>query len=90
MIILACLLHVFITKKNDPEKNKNRTNINFKNKTKTSITSKKTNDPVQKLKANSKTIKLSPLEKSISICTELGFTYGTEKHGDCVMKIIDK
>ena len=62
MIILACLLHVFITKKNDPEK----------------------------IKTNSKTIKLSPLEKSISICTELGFTYGTEKHGDCVMKIIDK
>ena len=27
------------------------------------------------------------LEKSINKCTELGFTEGTEKHGDCVMKL---
>ena len=82
----SCLYY----KKNNPENNKLETKIKVKNKTATSITSSKTNDSFQKLKANSKTIKLSSLQKSISICTDLGFTYGTEKHGDCVMKIIDK
>ena len=30
---------------------------------------------------------VSPLEKLEKKCTELGFTKGTEKHGDCVMKL---
>ena len=30
------------------------------------------------------------LEKAKSNCTELGFTAGTEKHGDCVMKLFDE
>ena len=29
----------------------------------------------------------TPLEKAKKQCTELGFTKGTEKHGDCVMKL---
>ena len=29
----------------------------------------------------------SPLEMIEKKCTELGFTKGTEKHGDCVMKL---
>ena len=32
---------------------------------------------------------LSNLEKAMSSCTELGFTKGTEKHGDCVLKLLD-
>jgi hypothetical protein len=31
----------------------------------------------------------SKLEKAKSTCTELGFTAGTEKHGDCVLKMMD-
>lgn len=31
----------------------------------------------------------SSLNKVRSLCTELGFKSGTEKHGDCVMKLID-
>ena len=31
----------------------------------------------------------SKLDKAKSTCTELGFTAGTEKHGECVLKIID-
>ena len=77
-------------KNNEPKKNKLKTKIKVNNKTATSITLTNTNDLSQKPKINTKAIKLSPLEKSVSICTELGFTYGTEKHGDCVMKIIDK
>ena len=34
--------------------------------------------------------KISKLEKAKSICAELGFTLGTEKHGDCVLKMLDK
>ena len=30
------------------------------------------------------------LEEAKSSCTELGFTAGTEKHGDCVMKLFDE
>ena len=33
---------------------------------------------------------LSKLDKYKSTCEELGFTLGTEKYGDCVMKLIDK
>lgn len=29
------------------------------------------------------------LDKAKSICTELGFTLGTEKHGECVLKMMD-
>lgn len=29
------------------------------------------------------------LEKAKSTCTELGFTSGTEKHGDCVLKLME-
>ncbi|MGC6391915.1 MAG: hypothetical protein ACON5C_08870 [Alphaproteobacteria bacterium] len=32
---------------------------------------------------------ISKLDKAKSICTELGFTVGTEKHGECVLKIMD-
>ena len=31
----------------------------------------------------------SKLDKAKSTCTELGFTLGTEKHGDCVLKMMD-
>ena len=31
----------------------------------------------------------SKLDKAKSTCTELGFTLGTEKHGDCVLKMLD-
>jgi len=31
----------------------------------------------------------SKLDKAKSTCTELGFKLGTEKHGECVMKMID-
>ena len=31
----------------------------------------------------------SKLDKAKSVCTELGFTLGTEKYGDCVLKMMD-
>ena len=31
----------------------------------------------------------SKLDKAKSTCTELGFTLGTEKHGECVLKMMD-
>ena len=31
----------------------------------------------------------SKLDIAKSTCTELGFTLGTEKHGDCVLKMMD-
>ena len=33
--------------------------------------------------------KTSKLDKAKSTCTELGFTLGTEKHGDCALKLMD-
>lgn len=33
---------------------------------------------------------LSKLDNAKSNCTELGFTAGTEKHGECVLKLMDK
>ncbi|MDC0644972.1 hypothetical protein OAP53_01720 [Alphaproteobacteria bacterium] len=33
--------------------------------------------------------KTSKLDKAKSTCTELGFTPGAEKHGDCVLKMLD-
>ena len=35
------------------------------------------------------TSSISQLDKAKSTCTELGFTPGTEKHGDCVLKMMD-
>ena len=32
----------------------------------------------------------SPFEQQIQACSNLGFKKGTEKHGDCVLKLIDK
>ena len=32
----------------------------------------------------------SPIDKAKLTCTDLGFTAKTEKHADCVMKLIDK
>ena len=32
---------------------------------------------------------VSKLDKAKSICTELGFTVGKEKHGKCVLEIMD-
>ena len=31
----------------------------------------------------------SKIDKAKSTCTELGFTAGTEKHGECVLKVMD-
>ena len=53
-------------------------------------------DVLRALKGGSKTSSSSSssstnskLNKVKSLCTELGFKSGTEKHGDCVMKLID-
>ena len=35
------------------------------------------------------TTSTSKLDKAKSTCTELGFTAGTEKHGECVLKMMD-
>ena len=32
----------------------------------------------------------NPLDQQIKTCSALGFTEGTEKHGDCVLKLFDK
>jgi len=32
----------------------------------------------------------SPLEQQMTTCSNLGFKKGTEKHGECVLKLIDK
>ena len=41
-------------------------------------------------KPNSTDGELLPwLEKAKPTCTELGFTAGTEKHGECVLKMMD-
>jgi hypothetical protein len=37
----------------------------------------------------SNTANLSKLDKAKSTCTELGFTLGTEKHGECVLKMMN-
>ena len=39
--------------------------------------------------ASSTTTTTSKLDKAKSTCTELGFTLGTEKHGECVLKMMD-
>ena len=38
---------------------------------------------------SSKTTSSSKIDKAKSTCTELGFTAGTEKHGECVLKLMD-
>ena len=38
---------------------------------------------------SSSTSSPSKLDKAKSTCTELGFTAGTEKHGECVLKVMD-
>ena len=40
-------------------------------------------------KSSSTSTSSSKLDKAKSTCTELGFTLGTEKHGDCVLKMMD-
>ena len=40
--------------------------------------------------APSTSTSLSKLDNAKSNCTELGFTAGTEKHGECVLKLMDK
>ena len=40
--------------------------------------------------STSTTTTTSKLDKAKSTCTELGFTLGTEKHGECVLKMMDK
>ena len=42
---------------------------------------------VESATTSNSTTQTSPLEKIENKCTELGFTKGTEKHGDCVMKL---
>ena len=38
----------------------------------------------------SSTTSSSNMDKAKSTCTDLGFTAGTEKHGECVLKLMDK
>ena len=38
----------------------------------------------------SSTSSSSKIDKAKSTCTDLGFTAGTEKHGECVLKLMDK
>ena len=47
--------------------------------------------PCKKYNASSAgaTASTSKLDNAKSTCTELGFTLGTEKHGDCVLKMMD-
>ena len=44
----------------------------------------------QKLPANSSSSGNSKLDKHKEFCKEIGFNPGTEKFGDCVMKMMDK
>ena len=44
----------------------------------------------QKLPANSSSSGNSKLDKHKEFCEEIGFNPGTEKFGDCVMKMMDK
>ena len=34
-------------------------------------------------------LKSTKLDEAKSKCSDLGFTAGTEKHGDCVLKLMD-
>ena len=44
----------------------------------------------QKLPANSSSSGNSKLDKHKEFCEEIGFNPGTEKFGDCIMKMMDK
>ena len=44
----------------------------------------------QKLNANSSSSGDSKLDKHKEFCEEIGFNPGTEKFGDCVMKMMDR
>jgi hypothetical protein len=46
--------------------------------------------PCKKYNASFTSTSTSKLDKAKSTCTELGFTAGTEKHGECVLKMMDK
>ena len=46
--------------------------------------------PCKKYNASFTSTSTSKLDKAKSTCTELGFTAGTEKHGECVLKLMDK
>ena len=39
--------------------------------------------------SSSSTTSTTKIDKAKSTCTELGFTAGTEKHGECVLKVMD-
>jgi hypothetical protein len=43
----------------------------------------------QSSSSSSSSSSLSKLEKARATCSELGFTAGTEQHGNCVLKMID-
>ena len=45
--------------------------------------------PCKKYNASFTSTSTSKLDKAKSTCTELGFTAGTEKHGECVLKMMD-
>ena len=46
-------------------------------------------DQVSSRQTKSLTTSSSKIEKAKSTCTDLGFTAGTEKHGECVLKLMD-
>jgi len=72
---------------------KNEVEALLKNKSKFGLggNSYKSSQPQQKQSAtqSSKSSSASKIDKAKSTCTELGFTAGTEKHGQCVLKLLD-
>tara|TARA_B100000900_G_C20199239_1_gene561148 strand:- start:49 stop:627 length:579 start_codon:yes stop_codon:yes gene_type:complete len=44
---------------------------------------------MSKIKRNTNSSSSFKLDKAKSTCTELGFRFGTEKHGECVLKMLD-
>ena len=46
-------------------------------------------EPCKKYNASFTSTSTSKLDKAKSTCTDLGFTAGTEKHGECVLKMMD-
>ena len=45
--------------------------------------------PCKKYNASFTSTSTSKLDKAKSTCTDLGFTAGTEKHGECVLRVMD-
>ena len=71
------------------EKNHNSHKDDFqKMLVKIGLSTPKTSKVLSDTKALNK-VKKSELAKAKSECSTLGFTAGTEKHGDCVMKLMD-